>query len=66
MKLGAESPISSAMAGSMGSLELKQSRLGWGALKDPADGDLLAGERLLCPKGWFAVIDPSVDGYRNR
>ena len=27
----------------MGSLELKQSRLGWGALKDPADGDLLAG-----------------------
>ncbi|WP_461564644.1 4'-phosphopantetheinyl transferase family protein [Synechococcus sp.] len=31
------------MAGSMGSLELKQSRLGWGALKDPADGDLLAG-----------------------
>jgi 4'-phosphopantetheinyl transferase len=31
------------MAGSIGSLELKQSRLGWGALKDPADGDLLAG-----------------------
>jgi len=26
----------------------------------------LAGERLLCPEGWFAMIDPSVDGYRNR
>jgi hypothetical protein len=25
----------------------------------------LIGERLLCPEGWIAIIDPSVDGYRK-
>jgi hypothetical protein len=25
----------------------------------------LEGERLICPLGWVAMIDPSVDGYRK-
>lgn len=25
----------------------------------------LVGEKLICPLGWVAMIDPSVDGYRK-